>query len=134
MRRLAVILVVLAGLGAAAAPASSDRSARPTGCLAPHFRGVSYTFPLTFRTAWFRVGKPLGAVSVVTVCKDYGTPNDPPRVEGRTVRVFQLKGFKPTVALSAGGSSRQLLIRSSTRCVPDVLIESALLRCLRRIR
>jgi hypothetical protein len=51
------------------------------------------------------------------------------------VRVFEIKGVKPTVALSAAGSSRRLLIRSSSRCVPeDVVIESQILRCLRRSR
>jgi hypothetical protein len=130
MRRLVVIFVVVAALGVAASPASSDRFPVPR-CPDPHFRGVSYAYPYTFRTAWFRVGKPLGAVYVVDVCN--ATPNDPQ--EGRTVRVFRLKGLKPNVALSVGGSSRQLLIRSSSRCVRDeLLIESQIVRCLRRMR
>jgi hypothetical protein len=138
MRRLAIaVCVAVAGLGATASPASSDRSARPTGCMPPHYRGVFYTGPYTFTTARFRVGRPLGTVAIPTVCKDYGSPSDPPRVEYRSVRVYRLKGFNPKVALSVGGSSREILIRALPRpaCIPgDVVTESQILRCLRRLR
>jgi hypothetical protein len=100
-------------------------------CVLPTFRGVHYSGPRELATGWLGVGRFLGTVRVVTLCKDYSTgPDDPIRVETRSVRVFRLKGIKSHVALSYGGSSRTLLIALEAGCA-FAKREALLVRCLR---
>jgi hypothetical protein len=141
VRRLLAVCVSFAGLavaGAAFSAPSPERGAGPPPihkkCEPPQFRGASYGFH-TLQTTWLRVGASIGAADVVTLCVDTCTEANPCRIETEPRRVHRLRGIAPRVAVSLGGSSRQLLINAAfcQKHIGDgVSGDAALVRCLRR--
>ena len=126
MRRLLVLGVCLTGLavsGVASAPAASEPTARPlTKCVEPRFRGVAY-WRRDLRATWLRVGARIGTVEI------YRNYTFECRKETRPV--YQLRGIAPAVAISLGGSSRQLLVRLGVCEHLRDRNDASLVRCLR---
>ena len=125
MRRLLVLGVCLTGLavsGVASAPAVSEPAARPLAkCVEPRFRGVAY-WRRDLRATWLRVGARIGTVEIY---RHYAF-----ECLKQTRPVYRLRGIAPAVALSLGGSSRQLLIRHDV-CLLGGRSDVWLVRCLR---
>jgi hypothetical protein len=106
-------------LGARSGPALLGSNCAGSNAAVVIFRGARYR-PETLERSWLRARATLGDAIIESsaLC-----------APGSRMHVYALRGVPPTRALSRGGSSRKLMIR--TGACPTPALESALLRCLR---
>jgi hypothetical protein len=132
VRATAAGALVVACLAAGPAHEARATTTTPTKCVKPgvYFNGVRYERRRLER-AFLRVERLLGQAHVYggACCDVTPCPPSPPPPQ---LRVFSVFGVSPRAAVSAGGSSRAILI-AGDRCKGRVR-ERALLRCLRRVR
>ena len=83
--------------------------------------------PELLAETWVRVGRPLGIGKAATSCEDVCRSTCDISVE--PVRSYRIRGIKPEVAVSSGGSSRDIFVRLGLCETP---YEARLIHCLRK--